>query len=184
MEVLRGRVWKFGDNISTDLLAPVDSAFDALTTGDRVELCMSAERPDFGKEVRSGDIVVGGRNFGCGSSRPVAKSLIKLGVSCVLAESISAIFFRNSINLGLPALTVSGITRFFQEGHQGAVNLREGWIHNLSTDQRTAFEPMPPEIIRILEAGGLVPYLKIEAAEGRLYSRTVARTFRASSLLS
>jgi 3-isopropylmalate/(R)-2-methylmalate dehydratase small subunit len=176
MEILRGRVWKFGDNISTDLLAPASSAFDAFTTGDQVELCLSAERPEFGKEVRAGDLVVAGRNFGCGSSRPAAKSLITLGVSCVLAESIAAIFFRNSINLGLPALTVSGITRFFEEGHQGALNLGEGWIQNLSTDQRTTVEPMPPEIIRILQAGGLVPFLKIEAAGGRLYSQTVARS--------
>ncbi len=176
MEILKGRVWKFGDNISTDLLAPVSSGVDALTTGDSVELCMSAERPDFGREVRPGDIVAAGRNFGCGSSRPAARSLIKLGVSCVLAESIGAIFFRNSINLGLPALTVPGITRFFEEGHRGEVNLEEGWIHNLSTDQRTTVEPIPSEIIRILQAGGLLPFLKIEAAEGRLYSQTVARS--------
>ena len=97
-------------------------------------------------------------------------------MSCVLAESIGAIFFRNSINLGLPALTVPGITRVFEEGQRGEVNLEEGWIHNLSTDQRMTVEPLPPEIIRILQAGGLLPFLKVEASEGRLYSRTVVRS--------
>ena len=175
MKVLEGKVWKFGDNISTDLLSPGIAGFGKAATGDSAEFCMAAVRPKFAKEVRPGDLVVAGRNFGCGSSRPAAKNLITLGVSCVLAESIGAIFFRNSINFGLPSLTVNGVSDVFKEGDRAMINLRDGLIQNLSNKKSLTIEPFPPEIMRILEAGGLVAFLKAEAAQGRLYTQTVVR---------
>ena len=176
MKTLKGRVWKFGDNVSTDLLAPGIAGFGKASTGDSAEFCMAAERPEFAGNVKSGDLVVAGRNFGCGSSRPAAKNLITLGISCVLAESIGAIFFRNAINFGLPSVTVEGVSDMFNDGDLALVNLKEGLVTNLTSDRSTTVGPFPTEVMRILEAGGLVSFLKGEAAKGRLYSQTVDRS--------
>lgn len=171
MNLIRGKVWKFGDNISTDLLMPSVTMFGQVSEEDMKHYCMYIERPDFAKNVKKGDIVVAGKNFGCGSSRPAAMLLLGLGISCVLADTIGALFFRNSINLGLPILTMEGVSALFKEGDEAEVNLRSGEIKNLVTGQLRNTRPIAEELIEILKAGGIVPFLAKEAREGRLYQQ-------------
>ena len=169
MSLIRGRVWKFGDNISTDLLMPTQSMFGKMPEEEMKNYCLYAERPDFAREVQRGDIVVAGKNFGCGSSRPASKNLLSLGVGCVLAESMGAIFFRNSINLGLPVLSLEGISEFFQEGDEAEVDLSTGEVRNLKTGGVLKAGPIPDDLLKILSSGGIIPYLRKEAKAGRLY---------------
>jgi 3-isopropylmalate/(R)-2-methylmalate dehydratase small subunit len=169
MYLIRGRVWKFGNNISTDLLMPALSMSGKVPEQEMKNYCMYAERPDFAKKVRKGDIVIGGKNFGCGSSRPAAKNLLGLGISCVLAESMAAIFFRNSVNLGLPVLTIEGVSKLFDEGDEAEVNFDTGEVKNLGTDQLLRAKPLSEEVLRILRSGGVLPFLKKEAQAGILY---------------
>ena len=108
---LRGRVWIFGDNISTDLLMPGFAAMSNpdMSPEESARYCMYSNRPGWAEQVRPGDLIVAGKNFGCGSSRPGSKILKTLGIGAVIAESVSRIFFRNSINLGFPIITCPGI---------------------------------------------------------------------------
>jgi 3-isopropylmalate/(R)-2-methylmalate dehydratase small subunit len=169
MSSLKGRVWKFGDNISTDLLMPTASMFGKATEEEMKDYCMYAERPDFTKNVKKGDIVVAGKNFGCGSSRPAAKNLLALGIDCILADSMGAIFYRNSINLGLPVFSIKDVSKFFEDGDEAEVNLSTGEVKNLRTGQILKASPIPEELRNILNSGGIIPFLKEEAKAGRLY---------------
>jgi 3-isopropylmalate/(R)-2-methylmalate dehydratase small subunit len=169
MNILRGKVWKFGNNISTDLLMPAFSTFGKVPKDEMKNYCMYTDRPDFAKNVRRGDIVVAGNNFGCGSSRPAAKNLLALGISCVLAETMSSIFFRNSINLGLLVLSVPAVSQLFEEGDEAEVNLSTGEVKNLRTGRMLKTNPLPEELMRILKAGGIIAFLQEEAKAGKLY---------------
>lgn len=168
MRPIRGKVWTFGDNISTDLLMPTSSMFGKVPEEEIKHYCMSAERPDFAKNVQKGDIVVAGKNFGCGSSRPASSNLLDLGITCVLADSMGAIFFRNSINLGLTALSIEGVSEIFNEGDEAEVNLSAGEVKNLTTGKTMKANPIPDELMNILKAGGIVPFLREEAKAGKL----------------
>lgn len=169
MNLIKGRVWKFGDNISTDLLMPTLSMFGKVPEEEMKNYCMYAERPEFAKNAKKGDIVVAGKNFGCGSSRPAAKNLLGLGIGCVLVDSMGAIFFRNSINLGFPVFSIEGISKFFNEGDEAEVNLSTGEVKNLKTGQNLKASPIPEELMKILESGGIIPFLREEAKGGKLY---------------
>ena len=118
--ILTGRVWKFGDNISTDLIMPSFGAMSSpnMDPHEAALFCMRANRPDWAEKVRPGDIVIAGKNFGCGSSRPAAKMLKGLGIQLVVAESVARIFFRNSINLGMAILSCPGVHDAFEEGEK------------------------------------------------------------------
>jgi 3-isopropylmalate/(R)-2-methylmalate dehydratase small subunit len=109
--------------------------------------------------VREGDILVAGKNFGCGSSRPAAKSLRSLGVSGVLAESINGLFLRNAINFGLPALSVEGVSKMFDEGDIAEVDVGRGHVKNVRTGETKVAVPLPRALIHIIESGGLLPLL-------------------------
>ena len=100
--VFRGRVWVVGDNINTDLILPIQAYY--LTVAEQPKWVFSANRPGWSDEVRKGDILIGGKNFGMGSSRPAARSLKNLGLACVVAESINGLFYRNAVNFAFPAL--------------------------------------------------------------------------------
>lgn len=154
---LRGSAWVFGDNVDTDQIIPAEY----LVTMDREELAKHAFEkvlPEFAREVSKGDIVVAGRNFGCGSSREHApRALLGAGISCVVAESFARIFFRNAINIGLPVVEAKLQA---SRGDAVSVDLEAGTVKNLTTGQETSFKPYPPFIMMLVSKGGLVPYTK------------------------
>ncbi|KZX14588.1 homoaconitase small subunit [Methanobrevibacter filiformis] len=153
MELIEGKVWKFGDNIDTDVIIP--GRF--LRTFDPKELAshvMAGERPDFASIVGDGDIIVGGWNFGCGSSREQAPVSIKYsGVSAVIAKSFARIFYRNAINIGLPVI-VADIES--DEGDILNINLEKGIISNLTNNQTFSIAPFKEFMLNILNEKGLV----------------------------
>jgi 3-isopropylmalate/(R)-2-methylmalate dehydratase small subunit len=158
-----GRVWVFDDNISTDHI--IAGAYLG-STDPKVFAAhaMEAENPDFAKAVRPGDILVAGANFGCGSSREQAPRALKtLGVAAILADSFARIFFRNSINIGLPVLECPGLRARVREGERIRIDLTEGEVRTASGDV-IRFVPLPPNVLAILEAGGLVAKLRAELA--------------------
>ena len=153
------RAWVFGDDVSTDDII----AGKYLVKCDPKELAahvMENIFPDFPKLVKPGDIIVAGRNFGCGSSREHAPLALKAaGISAVVAESFARIFYRNSINLGLPALTAR-LGGEFQSGDEVELDLEHFRLKNLRSGKVFSLAPLPPFILEILKAGGLVEYLK------------------------
>ena len=167
--IITGRIWKFGDNISTDLLMPSFGSMSSpnMDPKEAAMYCMYSNRPGWSKEVREGDIVVAGRNFGCGSSRPGAKMLKALGIQLVGAESVARIFFRNSIILGMAILTCPGIHDAFEEGETIQVNMETGEIRSLDTGKTIQGEALPFDSppAQILREGGLIPMLEKQLAE-------------------
>lgn len=180
--VLTGRVWRFGDNVSTDLLCP-QSYLRAQAGGGIAALrawmaepdpalaaahCMRASRPGWAAQVVPGDILIAGRNFGCGSSRNGAEPLKALGIAAVIVESAARIYLRNSINTGLPTLVCQGITALAEEGEQVRVDLLSGQVRNQGTGrtcQGDRWAPGSPPA-EILMAGGFLPFFeaKLRAA--------------------
>jgi 3-isopropylmalate/(R)-2-methylmalate dehydratase small subunit len=150
-------VWKFGDNIDTDRLAPFDSM--SLPWEQRRPMVMR-ERPEFAAECGPGDIVVGGRNFGCGSSRePAPENLRLLGISCVVAESFARIYFRNTVAIGFPNLACPGIANACEDGDELEVHIAEGRIRNLTSGTDLRAMPLDTTMLDILSAGGLLALL-------------------------
>lgn len=160
MNIIKGRIWKFGDNISTDLLLPGSTMYGKVPREEMPRYCLQAVRPEFAGTVKTGDIIVAGKNFGCGGARPATSNLISLGVGCVVTESTAGIFFRNSISLGFLIIICSGITDFFQDGQNGEVHLEEGIIVNLNSGQKIKFKPYPPFLLEILQKGGILEVWK------------------------
>jgi len=158
--VVQGRVWKLGDNVDTDQLVP--GRYLSLT--DPQELashCLEDVLPEFRASVRPGDIVVAGENFGCGSSREHAPIALKaLGVSCLVASSFARIFFRNCINLGLPALTSSEAVATIEDSDQVRIDLETGRIEDLSRPFQCSAPPLPDFLTEIIDAGGMTAYVR------------------------
>ncbi len=155
---LEGNVHVFGDHIDTDVIIPARY----LNTSDPAELarhCMEDADPDFAACVQAGDLIVGGENFGCGSSREHAPIAIRAaGVQCVVARSFARIFFRNAINIGLPIFecpTLEGV----RTGDRLRVDADAGEVVDLTQGRRFAIQPLPPFMKDLLEAGGLMPYI-------------------------
>lgn len=167
--MITGRVWKFGDNISTDLLMPSFGSMSSPNMDPReaAKFCMYSNRPGWSEQVQPGDLIIAGRNFGCGSSRPGAKMLKALGIQLVIAESVARIFFRNSINLGMAILSCPGIHDAFEEGETIQVNIETGEIRSLDTGKVIQGEALPSDSppAQILRAGGLIPMLEKQLAE-------------------
>lgn len=157
--MIRGRVWKFGDNVDTDVIIPARY----LNTTDPEELakhCMEDADPEFPKKVRKGDILVAGRNFGCGSSREHAPIAIKsAGISCVIAESFARIFYRNAFNTGLLILECPEAVKDAETGDELEVDIDEGRITNLTKGKTYKIKPLPQFMKEILEDGGLIPHI-------------------------
>ncbi|MCS7280880.1 MAG: 3-isopropylmalate dehydratase small subunit [Desulfobacterota bacterium] len=153
----KGRVFKFGDNIDTDVIIPARY----LVYTDPTLLathCMEPIDPDFAKKVKRGDIIVAGSNFGCGSSREHAPiAILGLGVPLVIAKSFARIFYRNAFNKGL-LLLESDLYEYVKEGDEIAVDVKEGLIVTKDREFRT--KPIPPFMIELIESGGLLNYLK------------------------
>lgn len=155
---LRGTVWLLGDNISTDVLSP--GPYVHAPNQERLRHVLEAVRPDFAPKVQSGDLVVAGRNFGCGSSRESAPQHLKdLGVAAVVAESFSRIFARNAIAIGLPVLTCAGVRQRVRDQEEIAVDVVLGAVV-LSDGTALAAERIPPEMLTVLSSGGIVPMLR------------------------
>lgn len=165
----KGKVWKFGDSISTDLIMPGFAVLSRpdLSPEEASEYCMISNRPGWASKVKPGDIIVAGKNFGCGSSRPASKILKALGIRTVVAESISRIFLRNSIDIGFPVLVCPGITDNVEEGDVIEIDLETGKILNLTEDTVCYANPLPKGSppMEILKAGGIINYLKLTLNE-------------------
>lgn len=157
--ILRGKVWKFGDNISTDLIAPGRYFHLRSDLKELAKHVLEDANPEFAGKVSAGDLVVGGRNFGLGSSREHAPTIIKLaGVSCVLAKSFARIFFRNAINIGLPVVECD--TDRIEPGDELEINLEKGIIKNITKNLEIKFAALPKAMRQILQDGGLIEHIK------------------------
>lgn len=169
LEVIRGRVWMFGDSVDTDVITPgvyVDAPMEEMKRH-----VLEALNPRFPKEVKTGDIIVAGRNFGCGSSRETAPDAIKaLGVAAVVAESFARIFFRNGISIGLPVLTCPGASGIFKEGEEAELDIHQARVKNLSTGASLQGQPLHEDILEIISQGGTLSLLQKMAEEKRAES--------------
>lgn len=156
MKRVKGRVWKFGDNINADNMSPARYTF---SISEVAKHCLEAVRPEFCQEAGKGDIVLGGHNFGTGSSRETAAAALKeLGIALVIAKSFARIFFRNCIDIGLPVIIGAELYDLIDEGDILEGNLAEGKIINSSKNRSLNTDPLPQTMRAILEAGGLINY--------------------------
>jgi 3-isopropylmalate/(R)-2-methylmalate dehydratase small subunit len=160
----QGRVWKFGDNIDTDAIIPARF----LNVSDQKVLaanCFHDHRPEFIKAVKPGDVILGGNNFGCGSSREHAPLAIKAaGISAVVAKSFARIFYRNAFNIGLAILECEEAVEAFSEESEVSVDLDSGEIRGGEKGVRFFAKPIPEFMREIIEAGGLVAYIKAKGS--------------------
>ena len=158
-----GNIYKFGDDVDTDLIIPARY----LNTSDPEELakhCMEDADPTFAGKVAEGDVIVGGKNFGCGSSREHAPIAIKAaGVSCVIARSFARIFYRNAFNMGLPILECEN-TEAFKTGGKLSVDFDTGEIVHLETGERFSTRPIPPFMQELVQSGGLMKHIRKQLA--------------------
>ena len=157
--LLKGKAWKFGNDIDTDVIIPAKY----LNTIDPKELgahCMEPADHEFSKKIQNGDVIVAGKNFGCGSSREHAPLSIKgAGISCVIAESFARIFFRNSINIGLPIFESKEASRDIENGDMVEVDARAGSIKNVTKNKVYKSEPLPDFVQQIIDSGGLLNWI-------------------------
>lgn len=156
--LLKGKAFKFGDDISTDLIIAGKYAHLRSNLPELAKHAMEDANPDFVKQVKPGDFIVGGSNFGLGSSREHAPLVIKMaGVSAILAKSFARIFFRNAINQGVPALICD--TDKISQDDLLEIRLEEGVINNITKQETYRFTRIPPAMLSILNEGGLIPYI-------------------------
>ena len=166
MDNIRGRVRKFGDNIDTDSIAPGPSLL--LPIEEMKKHAFSPVYPDFYRTVREGDILVAGNNFGCGSSREQATSVVKaLGFQYVVCESMAKIYLRNCVGLGVYPILAKGASRIFKEGDEIEIDLERGKVTNVQTGEGVSFEPLSGTPLEILESGGILNVLKKRIDQGK-----------------
>ncbi|MCK4363965.1 MAG: 3-isopropylmalate dehydratase small subunit [Candidatus Aminicenantes bacterium] len=155
----KGRVWKYGDNVNTDVIFPGKYTYSILEPEEMARHALEDLDPGFAQKVKPGDIIVAGRNFGCGSSREQAATCLKYaGVQAVVAKSFARIFFRNAINQGLPVLQSEEAVDSIEDGGEIEIDFNRGSIKTARGD--FTFAPFPESVMGILEAGGLIPYTK------------------------
>ncbi len=163
-DVIEGRVWTLGRDVDTDGI--ISGKY--LTIIDPQELkkhVFEIALPEFAKEAQPGDIIVADENFGSGSSREHAPQAMKaIGVGAIVADSFARIFFRNAINLGLPTVEARGVRAIFEKGDTARLEMRAGRITNLRTQRSVTFPPLPPHLLSLLDAGGLVEKVRVELA--------------------
>ena len=158
--LLKGRVWIFGDNIDTDRMMP-HGAFEK-SLQEQAKLVFKANRPGWVDLVKKGDIIVAGRNFGTGSSRPAALLFKTLGLEAIAAESVNGLFFKNCINFGLPAFNCPGVTESFKEGDVAEIDPQAGTIRNVATGKSLRTGILPEMLMNIIAAGGMIELLTKE----------------------
>jgi 3-isopropylmalate/(R)-2-methylmalate dehydratase small subunit len=160
MKAVKGKAIKFGNNIDTDVILP-GKWLSLIDPNDLAKHAMEGLDPSFPKKAEKGIILIGGKNFGCGSSREQAPLALKYsGVECVLAESFARIFYRNSINIGLPVIECKGISEAVNNGDEVSVDLETGTIQNLTKKQTLHGTKLPLFIMEILSDGGLIENLR------------------------
>ena len=161
---IEGRVWTLGKDVDTDQI--ISGKY--LTIIDPEELkkhVFEIALPEFAGQARAGDIIVADENLGCGSSREHAPQALRaIGVGAIVAESFARIFFRNAINLGLPAIEAGGVRALFEAGDTARIDMRGGTITNVRTGRSVRFPPLPQHLLDLLEAGGLVEKVRAELA--------------------
>lgn len=155
-----GRVWKYGDDVNTDYIIP-GRYLELVDPREMAKHAMEGIDPDFSEKVRQGDVIVGGANFGCGSSREHAPLALKYaGVRAVVAESFARIFYRNAINIGLLALECPGVSQAVDEGDVVEVDVDIGKIIVPAKSCELDFRPLPGFMVEVLNEGGLVTYIR------------------------
>ena len=158
--LIRGRVWKFGDDVNTDLVISGKYKFIITDLDELSKHAMEGVDPHFVEKFKEGDLIVAGRNFGCGSSREQAPLVLRhIGVGAVIARSFARIFYRNSINVGLPVVECKDVDGISDQDLL-QLDLEEGVIKNLRKGEEYQIKPLPPELWQILSSGGLVEYVK------------------------
>jgi 3-isopropylmalate/(R)-2-methylmalate dehydratase small subunit len=158
--MIAARVWKFGDDINTDLMLPGSMVLKP--EAEQARAVFAANRPGWIDEMRKGDAIVAGRNFGMGSNRPASRSLRNLGIGFLLAESINGLFFRNSVNFGLIALECPGCAAAFEEGDSAELDL-EGWsVRNARSGAALKPLPIPERLLSLMRSGGIFPLMEKE----------------------
>jgi 3-isopropylmalate/(R)-2-methylmalate dehydratase small subunit len=165
--MIAGKVWKFGENINTDLMLPGDLLYASEEL--QKTAVFRANRPGWLAEMRPGDIIVGGLNYGMGSSRPAARSLRNIGVAALVADSINGLFFRNAVNFGLVALECPGVHAAFEEGQIAEVSVADLTVRNRATGVVLKARPIPPMLLELMLHGGVYPSLE---RQGLLEPRT------------
>jgi 3-isopropylmalate/(R)-2-methylmalate dehydratase small subunit len=162
----RGRVWKYGDNVNTDVIFPGRYTYQIMEPAEMAKHALEDLDPEFARNVKPGDAIVAGKNFGCGSSREQAAACLRAaGVQAVIAKSFARIYFRNAINLGLAVLQCAEASDALQMGDEVEVDFAGAQI--ISGSRVFKFFPLPASVIGIIEAGGLIEYTKRKLASGR-----------------
>jgi len=160
--MIKGKVWRYGDDVNTDVIFPGRYTYTVTDPGEIASHALEDLDPTFAKNVTPGDIVVAGKNFGCGSSREQAALCLKYaGVAAVVAASFARIFFRNAVNAGLPTVTAPEAVTHINAGDEITIDFEAGEL-TAADGSVFKFAPLPPEVVGILEAGGLVPWVKKE----------------------
>jgi 3-isopropylmalate dehydratase small subunit len=164
--MIKGKVWKYGDDVNTDVIFPGRYTYTVTEPADIAAHALEDLDPAFAKEVQPGDVVVAGKNFGCGSSREQASFCLKYaGVAAVVAVSFARLFFRNAVNAGLPmAVVPPDAVAAIAKGDVIGIDFEKGEL-TAAAGAVFKFPPLPPEVLGILGAGGLVPYIKQELAK-------------------
>jgi len=170
MEIVHtGRVWKFGDQINTDLITPAFTF--RLPKSEHHKYCFEAIRPGWAQAVRPGDIIIGGENFGMGSGRPVGTALRACGIVGLVAESINGLCLRNCVNFSLPGIDCPGVTGIFEDGDTARIDFLSGRVENIGSGKVLQGKPLPPLLAEIVVAGGVIPML---VREGYLHEQPFA----------
>jgi len=157
LTVARGHAWKVGDNVPTDAIVPEWVVFKSFQ--EMAKHALEIVHAEFAKNVQPGDILVAGKHFGCSSGRAVAvKALAATGIGAVVAETFSRTFYRNAFEIGLPILEVPGISARVQEGDTLVVDIGAGSVVNETSGERFQATPIPPLLLEMLEAGGIIPF--------------------------
>ena len=163
LEKIRGRVWKFGKNISTTDITPGE-IFRGKVPKTRKEIVFAAIRPEWKNNVKPGDCIVAGENFGFGSHRAIANDVMKeLKIGCIVADSIARIYYRTAIAIGFPVCACPGVSAIFNEGDQLELDVSTGLIKNLTSGQSIQGKAYPPHLLELLEGGGMLPLLVKQA---------------------
>ncbi|MCJ7493603.1 MAG: 3-isopropylmalate dehydratase [Deltaproteobacteria bacterium] len=158
MTFIKGRVWKFGDNVNTDVMAP-GFAFNA--PWEELKRVILHIHPKFTQEAKPGDVIVAGKNWGCGSSREQAPANLKrLGIGCVVAESFGRIYFRNSVALAFPSIVCLGISEAFDEGDELELELESARVRNITKGDELKGEALSKDMLAIIAKGGIIPALR------------------------
>lgn len=157
--MIEGKVWKYGDDVNTDVIFAGKYTYKPMTPAEMAEHALEDLDPTFAKGVKPGDILVAGTNFGCGSSREQAATCIKAsGVAAVIAVTFSRLFFRNAINEGLPVVELAGGTTMIAKDDQVKIDFEKGVVIHNGKEYR--FPALPKEVLAILNDGGLIPHVK------------------------